>query len=49
LVGDLGDMATVEATPKQDGRNMVMVIAPTKKHAEQRSAARPATAPAPVE
>ena len=48
LVGDLGDMATVEATPKQDGRNMVMVIAPTKKHAEQRSAARPA-APAPVD
>ena len=49
LVGDLGDMATVEATPKQDGRNMVMVIAPTKKHAEQRSAARPESAPAPVE
>jgi translation initiation factor IF-3 len=49
LVGDLGDMATVEATPKQDGRNMVMVIAPTKKHPEQRSAARPAAAPAPVE
>jgi translation initiation factor IF-3 len=49
LVGDLGDMATVEATPKQDGRNMVMVIAPTKKHVEQRSAARPAAAPAPVE
>ena len=49
LVGDLGDMATVEATPKQDGRNMVMVIAPTKKRAEQRSAARPAAAPAPVD
>jgi translation initiation factor IF-3 len=45
LVADVGDMATVEATPKQDGRNMVMVIAPTKKHAEQRSAARPAAAP----
>jgi translation initiation factor IF-3 len=45
LVADLGEMATVEATPKQDGRNMVMVIAPTKKHAEQRSAARPAAAP----
>ena len=49
LVGDLGDLATVEASPKQDGRNMVMVIAPTKKHAEQRSAARPAAAPTPVE
>jgi translation initiation factor IF-3 len=31
LVADLGDTATVEAQPKQDGRNMVMVIAPTKK------------------
>jgi translation initiation factor IF-3 len=48
LVADLGEMATVEATPKQDGRNMVMVIAPTRKHGEQR-AAKPAAAPAPVE
>ncbi|MGZ8612144.1 MAG: translation initiation factor IF-3 [Actinomycetota bacterium] len=31
LVADLGDTASVEAQPKQDGRNMVMVIAPTKK------------------
>src|SRR3972149_1242267 len=30
-VEDLGETAVVEATPKQDGRNMVMVIAPTKK------------------
>ena len=35
LVEDLADMAVVEATPKQDGRNMVMVIAPTKKHDEK--------------
>jgi translation initiation factor IF-3 len=48
LVADLGEMASVEATPKQDGRNMVMVIAPTRKHGEQR-AAKPAAAPAPVE
>jgi translation initiation factor IF-3 len=48
LVADLGEMATVDATPKQDGRNMVMVIAPTRKHGEQR-AAKPAAAPAPVE
>jgi translation initiation factor IF-3 len=47
LVTDLGDTATVEASPKQDGRNMVMVIAPTKKH-EQRGAAKPAQAPAPA-
>ncbi|HYF12409.1 MAG TPA: translation initiation factor IF-3, partial [Actinomycetota bacterium] len=32
LVSDLADTAVVESTPKQDGRNMVMVIAPTKKH-----------------
>ena len=33
LVGDLKDTAQVEAYPKLDGRNMVMVIAPTRKHA----------------
>lgn len=31
LVEDLKDLAVVEAAPKQDGRNMVMVIAPAKK------------------
>jgi translation initiation factor IF-3 len=31
LVDDLADLATVDAQPKQDGRNMVMVIAPIKK------------------
>jgi translation initiation factor IF-3 len=35
LVDDLGDTIVVEATPKQDGRNMVMVIAPTKKAMER--------------
>jgi translation initiation factor IF-3 len=40
LVEDLGDTATVEAQPKQDGRNMVMVIAPTKRAMELRSEAR---------
>jgi translation initiation factor IF-3 len=39
LVEDLGDSAVVEAQPKQDGRNMVMVIGPTKKAAEQRAEA----------
>jgi translation initiation factor IF-3 len=43
LVEDLGDSAVVESVPKQDGRNMVMVIAPTKKQPEPRSEAeRPA-------
>jgi len=30
-VEDLQGLAVVEAEPKQDGRNMVMVIAPSKK------------------
>jgi translation initiation factor IF-3 len=33
LVEDLKDLAVVESSPKQDGRNMIMVIAPTKKPA----------------
>ena len=33
LVEDLADLAVVEAVPKQDGRNMIMVIAPSKKPA----------------
>jgi translation initiation factor IF-3 len=56
LVEDLGDTAVVEAQPKQDGRNMVMVIGPTKKAAElrtdasrsgPRSEAAPSSEPAP--
>jgi translation initiation factor IF-3 len=31
LVEDLKDLAVVDSPPKQDGRNMIMVIAPTKK------------------
>jgi len=34
LVEDLKDLAVVDAYPKLDGRNMVMVIAPTRKHAQ---------------
>ena len=37
LVEDLGDTAVVEAQPKQDGRNMVMVIGPTKKAVEHKA------------
>jgi len=44
LVGELGDTVVVESMPKQEGRNMIMVIAPTKKHAEHRSATEPAAA-----
>jgi len=31
LVEDLAELAVVEASPKQDGRNMIMVIAPSKR------------------
>ncbi len=31
LIADLEGLAIVDAAPKQDGRNMVMVIAPSKK------------------
>jgi translation initiation factor IF-3 len=31
LVEDLKELAVVDAYPKLDGRNMVMVVAPTKK------------------
>jgi translation initiation factor IF-3 len=51
LVDDLGDTIVVEALPKQDGRNMVMVIAPTKKATEKAEphrepAVQPASTPA---
>jgi len=48
LVEDLADMAVVESTPKQDGRNMVMVIAPIKKH-DAPTAKDDGAAPAPAE
>jgi translation initiation factor IF-3 len=34
LAQDILELGTVESAPKQDGRNMVMVIAPTKKKAQ---------------
>ena len=38
LVAELGDTIVVESMPKQDGRNMIMVIAPTKKQIEAKVA-----------
>ena len=35
LVADLGRMVTVESMPKQEGRNMIMVIAPNRRFLEQ--------------
>ncbi len=37
LVQELGETIVVESMPKQEGRNMVMVIGPSKKHVEPRS------------
>ena len=42
LAEDMEELATIEAYPKQDGRNMVMVLAPRKDRptkAEQQEAA----------
>lgn len=41
LVEDLTDLAIVEASPKQDGRNMIMVIAPIKKQPAKSEPAAP--------
>jgi translation initiation factor IF-3 len=32
LVEDLGELAVVESMPKQEGRNMIMVIGPNRRH-----------------
>jgi translation initiation factor IF-3 len=45
LVEDLTDLAVVEAAPKQDGRNMIMVIAPTKKPPTKAESSVPVEAP----
>jgi len=34
LAEDVADLGIVESTPKQDGRNMVMVISPLRKKAD---------------
>ena len=40
LAEDVIELGTVESAPKQDGRNMVMVLGPTKKKSEARAEAR---------
>jgi len=40
LAADIGELGFVESTPKQDGRNMIMVIGPTKKKAEAKAEQR---------
>jgi translation initiation factor IF-3 len=56
LVADLGESIVVESFPKQEGRNMIMVIGPNKRYVEAqakeaaklaRESEQPATDPAP--
>ena len=35
LVDDLGQLTVVESMPKQEGRNMVMVISPNRRHLDE--------------
>lgn len=56
LAEDVADLGFVESSPKQDGRNMIMVLGPTKKKADARAEQRrrreddgPAEAAAPAE
>ena len=46
LAEDVAELGTVEAAPKQDGRNMTMVIAPNKKPTRPRAAQTQAPADA---
>jgi translation initiation factor IF-3 len=46
LVEDLDGLATVDQQPKLDGRNMVMVITPTRRPAARTTREEPAVAPA---
>jgi translation initiation factor IF-3 len=43
LASDVSDLGTIESAPKQDGRNMIMVLAPHKQ-ARARQTATPAPA-----
>jgi translation initiation factor IF-3 len=40
LAEDVSELGYVESQPRQDGRNMVMVLGPTKKKSEARAEAR---------
>jgi translation initiation factor IF-3 len=44
LAEDIAELGYVESAPKQDGRNMIMVIGPTKKKAEAKAEQRRAEA-----
>ncbi len=44
LADDVTELGFIESMPKQDGRNMIMVLGPTKKKADQRNEQRRAQA-----
>jgi translation initiation factor IF-3 len=49
LAGDIDELGFVEAAPKQDGRNMTMVVAPHKRPPQRAAVpAEPEPEPAPV-
>jgi translation initiation factor IF-3 len=54
LAGDVEELGFVESQPKQDGRNMIMVIGPhrkkseTKAHAAGQAQSRPVPSPRPA-
>jgi translation initiation factor IF-3 len=49
LAEDVLEIAKVETTPKLDGRNMTMVLAPMKEAVTQKAPTPPRRAPRPVE
>src|SRR5690349_19961966 len=42
LAADVAELGFIESMPKQDGRNMIMVLGPTKKKADQQKERRAA-------
>jgi translation initiation factor IF-3 len=44
LAEDVSELGTVESSPRVDGRNMVMVIAPLKSKSDAKAEARKASA-----
>ena len=45
LADDVQELGFVESQPKQDGRNMIMVIGPHRRAPERKAEAKPAPAP----
>ena len=48
LAADVAELGFVESLPKQDGRNMIMVIGPHKKKSEAKAQGRPVPRPRPA-